>query len=113
MANNNARRIRKQINRLQGERFKNARERLGLTQEELGNVTEVSTQKISRMERGVSAITDEFKVVLYEKTGIEPNEIVIAKLVDVTQVEIEKVSDRKVLLYYLKLITNRLNELDS
>lgn len=108
-----SRRIRKQINIVQGERLRLARERTEHTQENLAQLTGVSLQKISRMERGVSAISDEFKVVLYEKTGIEPNEIVIGELADIATVEIEKTSDRKTLLYYLEKISRRLNELDS
>lgn len=103
--------IAKELDSKVGSRLENIRKgRLHMTQEQLGEVVDRSVPTIRRYENGLSRIPDEIKVVLNNKLGISPEELLLEdnEIILTIQEEVSKYSDSR-LFAYLQAISEEIS----
>ena len=103
--------IAKELDSKVGSRLENIRKgRLHMTQEQLGEVVDRSVPTIRRYENGLSRIPDEIKVVLNNKLGISPEELLLEdnEIILTIQEEVSKYSD-SLLFAYLQAISEEIS----
>ena len=107
---NKRKEIAKKLDSEVGLRLENIRKgKLHMTQEQLGEIVDRSVPTIRRYENGLSRIPDEIKVVLNNKLGISPEELLLEEneIILTIQEEVSKYSDSR-LLAYLQAISEEI-----
>ena len=107
---NKRKEIAKKLDLEVGLRLENIRKgKLHMTQEQLGEIVDRSVPTIRRYENGLSRIPDEIKVVLNNKLGISPEELLLEEneIILTIQEEVSKYSDSR-LLAYLQAISEEI-----
>ena len=77
-AKNPRKEIAKKLDQEVGTRLENIRKgKLHMTQEQLGEIIDRSVPTVRRYENGLSRVPDEIKVVLNNKLGIKPDDLLL------------------------------------
>lgn len=111
-AKNPRKEIAKKLEQEVGTRLENIRKgKLHMTQEQLGEIIDRSVPTVRRYENGLSRVPDEIKVVLNNKLGIKPDDLLLneSEIILTIQEEVSKFSDSR-LLAYLTAITEEMSK---
>ena len=109
-AKNLRKEIAKKLDQEVGTRLENIRKgKLHMTQEQLGEIIDRSVPTVRRYENGLSRVPDEIKVVLNNKLGIRPEDLLLgeSEIILTIQEEVSKYSDSR-LLAYLQAISDEI-----
>ena len=111
-AKNPRKEIAKKLDQEVGTRLENIRKgKLHMTQEQLCEIIDRSVPTVRRYENGLSRVPDEIKVVLNNKLGIKPDDLLLneSEIILTIQEEVSKFSDSR-LLAYLTAITEEMSK---
>ena len=109
-AKNPRKEIAKKLDQEVGTRLENIRKgKLHMTQEQLGEIIDRSVPTVRRYENGLSRVPDEIKVVLNNKLGIKPEDLLLgeSEIILTIQEEVSRYSDGR-LLAYLQAISEEI-----
>ena len=109
-AKNQRKEIAKKLDQEVGTRLENIRKgKLHMTQEQLGEIIDRSVPTVRRYENGLSRVPDEIKVVLNNKLGIKPEDLLLgeSEIILTIQEEVSRYSDGR-LLAYLQAISEEI-----